>query len=90
MRTIFKKKKFCPPNHKNLPSKVVHNPTRPRVFNPASFCFVQLRQFFSLVFFLIFEVVKLCRMNLESPDSTEEIPHSKPLICLFLGYYLDL
>ena len=60
---------FCPPKHKKVPSKVAHNPTRPRVFSPASFCFVQLRQFFSLFFFLIFEVVKLCRMNLESPDS---------------------
>ena len=27
---------------KKLPSKVAHNPTRPRVFSPASFCFVQL------------------------------------------------
>ena len=58
--TIFKKEK------KKSPPK--HNPTRPRVFSPASFCFVQLRQFFSL-FFIIFEVVKLCSMNLESQDS---------------------
>ena len=69
--TILKKKKIAPQNIKNLPSKVAHNPTRPRVFSPASFCFVQLIQFFSLFFFLIFEVVKLCRMNLESPDSTK-------------------
>ena len=34
------------------------------------FCFVELRQFFILFFFLVFEVVKLCRVNLESPDST--------------------
>ena len=31
-----------------MPSKVAHNPTRPTVFNPASFCFVQLRQFLSV------------------------------------------
>ena len=48
--TIFKKK-ICPPKHKKkLPSKVAHNPTRPTVFSPASFCFVQLRQFYSLKF----------------------------------------
>ena len=48
--TIFSKKKFfCPPKHKT-PSKVAHNPTRPRVFSPTSFCFVQLRQFFNLTF----------------------------------------
>ena len=43
--TIFLKKLkffFYPQNIKNLPSKVAHNPTRPRVFSPASFCFVQL------------------------------------------------
>ena len=47
VRTLqyFKKK-----HKKKLPSKVAHNPTRPRVFSPASFCFVQLRQFFSLTF----------------------------------------
>ena len=69
---IFLKKKsnfFCPPKHKKLPSKIAHNPTRPRVLIPAIFCFVEMRQFLSL-FFLIFEVVKLCRMSLESPDST--------------------
>ena len=32
------------------------------VFSPVSFCFVQLRQFYSLTFF-IFEVVKLCRVK---------------------------
>ena len=45
---IFKKKNqkfFCPPKHKKLPSKVAHNPTKPPVFSPASFCFVKLRQF---------------------------------------------
>ena len=60
-------KKICPPKHKKLPSKVAHNLTRPRVFIPASFCFVDS---FLFCFFLIFELVKLCRMNLESPDST--------------------
>ena len=48
--TIFLKdflKKICPPKHKKMPSKVfAHNPTRPRVFSPASFCFEQLRQFY--------------------------------------------
>ena len=63
------KKNFAPQNIKKHASKVAHNPTRPRVLIPASFYFVELRQFFRL-FFLIFEVVKLCRMNLESPDST--------------------
>ena len=29
---------------KQLPSKVAHNPTRPPVFSPVSFCFVKLRQ----------------------------------------------
>ena len=41
---------FCPLKHKKLSSKVAHNPTRPRVFIPASFCFVQLRHFYSLKF----------------------------------------
>ena len=71
--TIFLEKKlkktFAPQNIKKPASKVSHNPTRPRVLYPASFYFVELRQFFRL-FFLIFEVVKLCRMDLESPDST--------------------
>ena len=39
---------FAPQNITNLPSKVAHNPTRPRVFTPASFCFVQLRQFYGI------------------------------------------
>ena len=61
-------KKILPPkNIKKPASKVAHNPTRPRVVIPAIFCFVE--NFFSLSF-LIFEVVKLCRMNLESLDST--------------------
>ena len=34
------------------------------------FGFVELRQFFSLFFFLIFEDVKLCWRNSESRDST--------------------
>ena len=38
--------KFLPPK---LPLKVAHNATRP-VFSQASFCFVQLRQFYSLKF----------------------------------------
>ena len=69
--TIFSKLKFffAPQNIKKPASKVAHNPTRPRVLNPAIFYFVELRQFLDC-FFLIFEVVKLCRMNLESPDST--------------------
>ena len=41
---------FCPQNIEKLPSKVAHNPTRPPVFSPASFCFVKLRQFLSLKF----------------------------------------
>ena len=52
--TIFlenKKKHIYSPKHeKKLPSKVAHNPTRPTVFSPAIFCFVQVRQFFSLKF----------------------------------------
>ena len=51
--TIFLKKiekTFAPQNIKKLPSKVADNPTRPTVFSPASFCFVQLRQFYSLKF----------------------------------------
>ena len=35
------KKRFCP-------SKFAHNPTRPTVFSQESFCFVKLRQFYSL------------------------------------------
>ena len=73
--TIFKRKekKNSPncQNIKNLPSKVAHNPTRLQVFSPASFCFVQLREFL-VCFFLIFEVVKLCRMKKYPPDSTQE------------------
>ena len=48
---IKKKNIFVPQNIKKLPSKFAHNPTRPRVFSPASFCFVKLRQFFSPTFF---------------------------------------
>ena len=40
-----KKNLFSLPKHKKLPLKVAHNPTRPPVFSPASFCFVKLRQF---------------------------------------------
>ena len=47
--TIFSKKKFVPQTIKKLPSKVAHNPTRPIVFSPASFCFEKLRQFYSLI-----------------------------------------
>ena len=36
---------FAPQNIEKLPKKVAHNPTRPPVFSPASFCFVKLRQF---------------------------------------------
>ena len=41
-------KLFCPQNITKLSSKVAHNPTRPPVFSQASFCFVKLRQFYSL------------------------------------------
>ena len=37
---------FAPQNIKHLPSRIAHNPTKPRGFSPADFCFVQLRQFF--------------------------------------------
>ena len=47
---MFFQKMFCPTKHKKLPSKLAHNPTRPPVFIPASFCFVKLRQFYSLKF----------------------------------------
>ena len=46
--TMFLKKKkffFALQNIEKLPKKVAHNPTRPPVFSPASFCFVKLRQF---------------------------------------------
>ena len=46
---IFKKN-FEPQLRKKLPSKVAHNPTRPIVFRQASFCFVKVRQFYSLKF----------------------------------------
>ena len=42
--TIF----FFAPQNKKMPSKIAHNPTR--VIIPASFCFVELRQLFSLTF----------------------------------------
>ena len=44
---IFKKKKN---ETKFLTSKVPHNPTRPTVFSPASFCFMQMSQSYSLKF----------------------------------------
>ena len=51
--TIFLKKKnlkkFASQN-KTKTSKVADNPARPAIFCPASFCFVQLRQFSSLKF----------------------------------------
>ena len=74
------KKKFTPQNIKKPASKVAHNPTRPlQVFG-----FLELRQFFSLFFFLIFVDVKLFRRNSESRDSSKEIPHSNnsPLFSL--------
>ena len=37
-------KKFVPENLTKLPSKVAHNPPRPRVFSPASFFFVKLKK----------------------------------------------
>ena len=49
--TIFKKRKIkknCPPKRKKVPKKVAHNPIRQTVFSLASFCFVQLRPFYSL------------------------------------------
>ena len=47
---------------KKLPSKVAHNWLGLAVFNPANLCFLHLRQFYSLKF-LIFEVVKFCRIK---------------------------
>jgi hypothetical protein len=45
--TILKKKKKIVTQYiKKISSKVAHNPTRPRVFSPASFCFKQMRQFY--------------------------------------------
>ena len=36
LKYLKKKKNFAPQNIKKLPSKVAQNPTRPKVFNPAS------------------------------------------------------
>ena len=42
---------YLPPKtHKKLPSKVAHNWLGLAVVSPASFCFVHLRQFYSLKF----------------------------------------
>ena len=43
----FKKfsKKISPQNIKKSQSKAAHNPTRPPIFSPASFCCVKLKQF---------------------------------------------
>ena len=86
LQYFFKKiwKKICPQNLKKLPSKVAHNPTRLQVFSPEQVFGLCNWNSFLVCFFLIFEFVKLFRMNLECPDSTYEIPHSKPLICLLL------
>ena len=76
--TIFKKKKnFAPQNIKNLSSKVAHNLTRPRVFRPERFCFVQLRHFFSL---------KISKFwNFQSlPDEFVNFLHTAPLSTYFL------
>ena len=41
--------KIYPPKHKKkLSLKVAHNPTRPRVFSPASIWLCGMRQFYSL------------------------------------------
>ena len=45
LKYFQKKLKIVPQNIEKLPSKVVHNPTRPPVSSPASFFFVKLRQF---------------------------------------------
>ena len=45
---VFKK---FPKYKKKRSPKVHHNPTRPPVFSSVSFCFVKLRQFYSLKFF---------------------------------------
>ena len=44
-KNIYIKAILCNFSIEKLPSKVAHNPTRPPVFSPASFCYVKLRQF---------------------------------------------
>ena len=64
------KKFFAPQIIEILLQKVAHNPTRPSVFSPASFWLCGNEAVFYSFFSLIFEVVKLCIVNLESLDST--------------------
>jgi len=47
----IKKKKFASQNIEKWPSKVAHNPTRPRVFSPASIWLCGTETVFTLVFF---------------------------------------
>ena len=85
---------FLPPKtQKNCPKKLLIIPLDQDFLVQQVFGFVELRQFFTL-FCLIFEVAKLCRMNLESRTRTQEISHSKPLYfilsdpSLYLEYFL--
>ena len=73
---------FAPQNIEKLPYKVAHNPTRPGILVQQVFGFVELRQFCTL-FLLIFEVDKLCRVNLE-------MHHSKPLPSILSGFTYTL
>ena len=47
----LKKKFFAPQNIEKWPSKVAHNPTRPRVFSPASIWLCGTETVFTLFFF---------------------------------------
>ena len=64
----------CQPKHRNCPKKLLIIPLDQELLVQQVFGIVELRQFFT-VFFLVFEVGKLCRVNLESLDSTYRVSH---------------
>ena len=65
--TIFKKKKIAPQNIKNCPQKLLIIPLDQQFSIQQVFALCNWDSFI-VCYFLIFEVVKLCRMKIESPD----------------------
>ena len=67
--TIFKKKLLPLKTKKNYPQKLLIIPLDHEFLVQQVFVLCNWDRFL-VCFFLIFEDVKLCRMNLESPDGT--------------------
>ena len=79
---------MCPRKQKKMPSKVAHNPPRPKVFIPAIVGFVELIQFYSLTFSHLWS----CQTLQDEKISSGYLISNHLLICLHLvlGKILDL